>query len=71
MEASSYGLPIIANRTGGVEDAVIHEKTGLLSEPSDLNALAKNFQLLIQDITLKKNWELMGLNGPDPTLGIK
>ena len=60
LEASSYGLPVIANRTGGVEDAVIHEKTGLLSEPFDLNSLAKNFQLLIQDITLR---EKLGNNG--------
>ena len=60
LEASSYGLPIIANRIGGVEDAVIHEKTGLLSEPFDLNSLAKNFQVLIQDITLR---EKLGNNG--------
>ena len=40
LEASSYGLPIIANRTGGVEDAVIDGKTGLLAKPGDIKGLS-------------------------------
>ena len=28
LEASSNGIPVIAHQTGGVEDAVLHNKTG-------------------------------------------
>ena len=60
LEASAYGLPIIANRTGGVEDAVLDKKTGLLSEPKDLENLTKNFRTLISDENYRK---MLGQNG--------
>jgi phosphatidylinositol alpha-1,6-mannosyltransferase len=60
LEASSHGLPIVANRIGGVEDAVIHEETGLLSHPHDLHTLSENFKRLISDQSLR---EKLGKNG--------
>ena len=60
LEASAHGLPIIANRTGGVEDAVIDNKTGLLSEPNDIETLSKNFLSLISDKNFRKR---IGQNG--------
>ena len=51
LEASSYGLPIIANRTGGVEDAVIDMKTGLLAKPGDLTGLS----LIVEKLVLNEN----------------
>ena len=60
LEAAAYGLPIIANQTGGVEDTVINEKTGLLSKPRDLENLTKNFKRLIDDELLRKK---LGANG--------
>ena len=54
-------LPIIiANQTGGVEDTVINEKTGLLSKPRDLENLTQNFKRLIDDEPLRKQ---LGANG--------
>jgi len=60
LEASAHGLPIIANKTGGVEDAVIDNKTGLLSEPNDIETLSKNFLSLISDKNFRKR---IGQNG--------
>jgi len=60
LEASAYGLPIIANWTGGVEDAVLDKKTGLLSEPKDLENLTSNFHTLISDENYRK---MLGQNG--------
>ena len=60
LEAAAYGLPIIANQTGGVEDTVVNEKTGLLSKPGDLENLTKNFKKLIDDEPLRKK---LGANG--------
>jgi phosphatidylinositol alpha-1,6-mannosyltransferase len=54
LEASSYGLPIIANRTGGVEDAVINGKTGLLVEPGDIEGLSDKLKKLVIDDKLRE-----------------
>lgn len=60
LEASAYGLPIIATRVGGVEDAVLDGKTGLLSNPKKLDELARNLLKLIQNEKLRKE---MGIQG--------
>ena len=69
LEASAYGIPIIANRTGGVEDAVLDKKTGLLSEPKDLENLTKNFHTLILDENYRKMLGKMESDGQVPTVG--
>jgi glycosyltransferase involved in cell wall biosynthesis len=54
LEASSYGLPIIANRTGGVEDAVIDQKTGLLAKPGNITELSALIEKLVLDKNLRE-----------------
>ena len=53
LEASSYGLPILATRTGGVEDAVINGKTGLLAEPGKIIELSRFLLDLINNQQLR------------------
>jgi glycosyltransferase involved in cell wall biosynthesis len=60
LEASAYGLPIIATRVGGVEDAVLDGKTGLLSDPKNLDDLAQNLLKLTESKKLRKE---MGIQG--------
>jgi len=52
IEAASFGLPAIACNTGGAGEAVLHNQTGLVSEPNDLQ------QLQINILTLLKNRDL-------------
>lgn len=40
MEASACGLPIISTFHGGIQDAVIHEKTGFLVDEMDVDKMA-------------------------------
>ena len=45
IEASALGCPIVAVRTGGVGDVVVHEETGLLARSADeLSAHARRLQ---------------------------
>ena len=48
LEASFHGLPVLAHRVGGVEDAVLDGKTGLLSDPNKPDQLLENLKGLIE-----------------------
>ena len=54
LEASAFGLPIVAFRTGGVSDAVVDNKTGLLCEAGAIEDLARNLRRLISERDLRK-----------------
>ncbi len=60
LEASAHGLPIVANRTGGVEDAVVHRQTGLLANPKNQSEVTEHLITLIKDRNLR---EAMGKAG--------
>lgn len=54
MEAMFAGLPVIATNVGGIPDLVEHKKTGLLTAPKDVNALARMLQALIQSKKMRE-----------------
>jgi glycosyltransferase involved in cell wall biosynthesis len=54
MEASAFGLPVVAHDVGGVSEAVIDGKTGLLVEPGNVGALAAALAKLIGDRALRE-----------------
>ena len=49
LEANSFKLPVVAGRTGGVEDAVVHGKTGLLVDPYSCEQIASSITHLLQN----------------------
>jgi glycosyltransferase involved in cell wall biosynthesis len=51
-EASSYGLPVIASRIGGLPELVVNGTTGLLIEPGNVDDLAHKMKRLWDDPTL-------------------
>ena len=53
LEASAFGLPILAFQTGGVEEAVLHDKTGLLCPPANTRVLAAQLTRLIEEPDLR------------------
>lgn len=46
-------IPVVTTRCGGVEEIVIHNKTGLLSNVGDSSDLSKNVLLLLSNVALK------------------
>ncbi len=60
LEAMASSRPVIATRVGAVPRLVIHEETGLLLEPGDVNALTAAILRLLQDSSLS---ERLGKNG--------
>lgn len=49
LEASAAGLPVIAGNSGGVSDAVIDGKTGLLVVPEDVELVERTLTTLLSD----------------------
>jgi phosphatidylinositol alpha-1,6-mannosyltransferase len=60
LEAGARGLPVIAHDIGGVAEAVVHEKTGLLVTPGDTAALTNAFARLISDRSLREQFGRAG-----------
>jgi trehalose synthase len=48
-EAMWKGRPVVASRVGGLQDQVVHESTGLLVEPTDLDEFGRAVVRLIDD----------------------
>ena len=55
LEASIHGRPVIAFRTGGVEEAVLDGETGLIVPEGDLPGVARAVLRLMEDPTLAAN----------------
>jgi glycosyltransferase involved in cell wall biosynthesis len=49
LEAMAMVKPVVATRTGGIPDIVVHEETGLLVEPGNPEALASAIGVLLED----------------------
>lgn len=54
LEAALRGVPCVATRSGGIPDAVEHEKTGLLVPGGDSHALTDITAQLLQNDELRK-----------------
>jgi glycosyltransferase involved in cell wall biosynthesis len=62
LEANAFGIPVIGSRNSGIEDAIVHEKTGLLVNPKDaleitsaVTAILGNYSFFSQNA---KQWAL-------------
>ena len=60
IEASACAIPVIASRIGGVPEAVIHNQTGLLVPPRDVQALAQACITLTDDLSRRRQMGAAG-----------
>ena len=51
--AMSCGIPVVSTSVGGNQEAIEHERTGLLVPPGDPLALAQAILKLVQDSALR------------------
>ncbi len=54
LEASAAAIAVISTYHGGISDVVLHEQTGLLCEEHDIDAMAANMCLLIENPDLAR-----------------
>jgi glycosyltransferase involved in cell wall biosynthesis len=60
LEAAAHGLPVVAHDVGGVAEAVVDGKTGLLVPPQRPAQLAAAFEKLIHDPELRRKMGAAG-----------
>jgi glycosyltransferase involved in cell wall biosynthesis len=53
-EAMAIGVPVVTTRLEGIEELVTHEETGLLTNPGDVEGLAKSVHRLLTDPELRQ-----------------
>ena len=54
IEAQMCGTAVLGARSGGIIDIIDHERTGLLFEPDDVNALTEGLKRLVRDPDLRQ-----------------
>ena len=60
MKAAAAGVPVVGFAAGGVTEAVVHEKTGLLVPAEDVAALQAAIARLADDPELRKQFAAAG-----------
>lgn len=60
LEAAAAALPVVSTRVGGIPEAVVHGRTGLLVESDDREALGDALLRLLEDGELRRR---MGAEG--------
>ena len=49
LEALSYGLPVVAGRSGGAPEAIVDQESGLLANPDNVSDLSQKIFELLKD----------------------
>lgn len=60
LEAALFGLPVVATRTGGVPEAVVHGATGLLADPDSESEVYDALKRLLDDRALAERFGAAG-----------
>lgn len=60
VEAMAAGRAVVASRVSGLQEVVLHQRTGLLVPPSDSTALASAIARLLRDDELRESYGLEG-----------
>ncbi len=62
LEANLFGKPAIGGRSGGIPEAIVHEKTGILVDPMNIDEITRNILYLLDN---PDKAHVLGIQGMD------
>lgn len=62
LEAQAAGKPVVTTRAGAVENIVLQNQTGFISDLEDVESFTKYLEVLIADSSLRNQMGLMGIS---------
>ena len=71
MESQAMGTPIVAFNTGGVSEAVVHEKTGFLVVEKNVEQLSQSLITLLKSNQLRNEFSLAGISRVDKYFNVQ
>ncbi len=54
LDAWAFGLPVITTPVGGLPDVLLHGENSLVFQPGDIDGLAENLEILMNDVKLRQ-----------------
>lgn len=60
LEAAAHGLPVVGTMSGGIPEAVMHERTGLLVRPGDQAEMCQAMVTMFREPELRVRYGLAG-----------
>jgi L-malate glycosyltransferase len=70
LDAMAMGMAVVGTRAGGIPEAVVHERTGLLVPPADSTALAAAITRLLRDRDLRTAYGEAGRKRVEAHFGV-
>lgn len=71
VQAMAAGLPVVSTHVGAIDEAVVHDETGLLVEPRNIEALAQALGVLMADPALRRRYGGAGFKRAHERFGIE
>jgi len=71
LEAQAMRLPVIASFHGGMQEAVLHNQTGLLADEGDWQAIAQHILTLAQNPDLREKFAIAGRQRVEQDFNVK
>ncbi len=71
LDAWAFGLPVITTPVGGLPDVLDHGKNSLVFQPGDIDGLAENLKILMNDDNLREKLGVASLQLSNNLFNIK
>jgi glycosyltransferase involved in cell wall biosynthesis len=60
LEGMAFAKPVVASRIGGIPEQVVHEETGILFEPGNVQELAHALDSMMASADMRKKMGMAG-----------
>lgn len=71
LDAWAFGIPVVTTPVGGLPDVLLHGENSLVFQPGDIDGLAENLKILMNDDKLRQKLSIASLQLSNDLFNIK